>query len=476
MKLSIRLLVPTLAIVLVAGAAALLASPSIQAQTPPTCPDNDVCVMSVEFSSTGPYMVGDTIDLTFTFTHKIVAQDIEAPGVSTIMVQVKDPNHPALDNTDDADDVDATTLREFSADNPDEPTLELVFSYTVKGDDPDTADMDEADPHEGVVTLAENALRSGSVNDIETYNDEDDDSDDDLNSRPTLDHDSLSAEGLSNQAIDTTPPSAATSVKVTSSGPYGPDATVEVTATFADAVETSTSTVDMMIGDQPRTARFSSGTRTKMLVFSFEVKNDESGDVRIVGESFGGGEITDLAGNALAEEDRVLNVVSADGSQAVDTAGPIFSYSKPSSLTVGVRIRTIRPKNPDGDAETYKIEGTLPRTLHFNDENGYITGRPTRPVARPTTVTITACDALENCESFTLTIPAVEEAEEDEDVPVAIATLPAVPPVDLSGVSVGDAAPSSGLQLALAATGGALLLGGIGVMAARRRARARVRK
>ena len=96
-----------------------------------------------------------------------------------------------------------------------------------------------------------------------------------------------------------------------------------------------------------------------------------------------------------------------------------------------------------------------------------------RETALSTTVTIKVCDTSENCESFELRFPPVRDRTVEEDAPTP--TLPDVPPIDLSGVTVGDAAPSSGLQIALAATGGALLLGGIGVMTARRRVRARAK-
>ena len=109
----------------------------------------------------------------------------------------------------------------------------------------------------------------------------------------------------------------------------------------------------------------------------------------------------------------------------------------------------------------------------MDEKTGIITGRPVRETVASTTVTIEVCDTSGNCESFEVRFPPVRDRTVEEPEPTP--TLPDVPPVDLSGVTVGDAAPSSGLQLALAATGGALLLGGIGVMTARRRIRARAR-
>ena len=137
----------------------------------------------------------------------------------------------------------------------------------------------------------------------------------------------------------------------------------------------------------------------------------------------------------------------------------------------------IRPISPmtDKEIDSYTIEkGRLPRNLRLDKKTGNITGRPVRETALSTTVTIKACVTPENCDSFVVKFPPVRDRTVEEPEPTP--TLPDVPPLDLSGVNVGDAAPSRGLQLALAATGGALLLGGIGVMTARMRARARVRR
>ena len=98
-----------------------------------------------------------------------------------------------------------------------------------------------------------------------------------------------------------------------------------------------------------------------------------------------------------------------------------------------------------------------------------IDGRPVRETSGPTRVTIKVCDTSDNCASFALRFPAVREAE----VAVPTPTLPDVPEIDLSDIGVGDAAPSKALQIALASTAAALLLGGAGMVAVRRRVRAR---
>ena len=157
-----------------------------------------------------------------------------------------------------------------------------------------------------------------------------------------------------------------------------------------------------------------------------------------------------------------------------DDMKPDVSWNVPQELTLEVRVRPIRPITED-DIASYIIEkGQLPKALRLDETTGVITGRPVRESSAATTVTIKVTDTSGNDASFELRFPPVRDRTVEEDAPTP--TLPAVPPIDLSGVTVGDTVPSSGLQLALAATGGALLLGGIGVMTARRRARARVRR
>ena len=154
---------------------------------------------------------------------------------------------------------------------------------------------------------------------------------------------------------------------------------------------------------------------------------------------------------------------------------PTVSWKVPQALSLNVMIRPISPITDDNDIASYAIEkGRLPRNLRLDETTGNITGRPVRETALSTTVTIKVCDTSENCASFEVKFPPVRDRTVEEPEPTP--TLPDVPPIDLSGVNVGDAAPSRGLQIALAATGGALLLGGIGVMTARRRIRARVKR
>ena len=133
---------------------------------------------------------------------------------------------------------------------------------------------------------------------------------------------------------------------------------------------------------------------------------------------------------------------------------PTVSWKVPQALSLNVMIRPISPIIDDNDIASYTIEkGRLPRNLRLDEKTGYITGRPVRETSAATTVTIKVCDTSGNCASFEVRFPPVRDRTVEEPEPTP--TLPSVPPLDLSGVTVGDAAPSSGLQLALAATGGA---------------------
>ncbi len=188
----------------------------------------------------------------------------------------------------------------------------------------------------------------------------------------------------------------------------------------------------------------------------------------------------------LQDEDRASHAVGGDSSVTVrvpppptpeptptttpDTTAPTVSWNAPSSLMVNEKISPMRPITSDRDIDSYTVlNGTLPRGLRLDSETGAITGRPVRESSAPTTVTIQACDTSGNCASVEVKFPAVRFTGDYEPAPTPV--LPEVPEPDITRISVGDAAPSKWLQLALAAAGSVLLLGGLGAVAVRRRAR-----
>ena len=286
-------------------------------------------------------------------------------------------------------------------------------------------------------------------------------------------------------------------VTVPSSGTLGPGSIVTVIVTFDKLVKVVSGngnpSLAIAVGDETRTASYvgTPGTASKWLPFAYTVARGDNGPVTVPNGSISlnGGTITDLS-----ELNPPLSLAFTDASVPADlnavtvpfdTTKPSVRYKPPSSLTVGQRIRTIVPITDDTDIASYALkEGSvLPRTLRLDEKTGYITGRPTRAVGRATTVTIIVCDnevdALgnnpnPNCAEVTLKLPAI--IDEEADAPPPEPQLPEVPPLDLSSITVGDAAPTPTLLLALAGAGAALLLTGIGTAAVRRRAPSRRRR
>jgi hypothetical protein len=263
----------------------------------------------------------------------------------------------------------------------------------------------------------------------------------------------------------------------------GDRVTVTITAdgfgAFADVVETlpegfnysSSSLPSDEVSEAGQEVTFSLLGATAPATFTYVVLvTDEAESGSFSGEFSGVMPVTFDAFSGVEFDGDANITVEAE---AAVTPTPTVSWKVPQTLSLNVMIRPISPMT-DKDIDSYTIEkGRLPRNLRLDETTGNITGRPVRETALSTTVTIEACVTPENCDSFVVKFPPVRDRTVEEDAPTP--TLPDVPPLDLSGVTVGDTAPSSGLQIALAATGGALLLGGIGVMTARRRIRARAR-
>ncbi len=240
-------------------------------------------------------------------------------------------------------------------------------------------------------------------------------------------------------------------------------------------------TLKFQIGGVDKTATYER-TDGQGVVFSYNVAQGDEGAVTVPNGSITGA-VTDRTGNPAAALDFtgasagtspnvdpevvVTPPDSTDTTGTTDTTAPAVTYSKPGSLTVGIRIRTIAPKTDDTDIASYAVKdgSSLPATLRLDGTTGNITGRPTRAVSRTTTVTIVVCDTSGNCADATLSLPQVVDPETEQQTTVA--TLPDVDDPDLSAVNVGDAAPSTALRAAIALTGAALLLGGM--LALRRR-------
>ncbi len=207
-------------------------------------------------------------------------------------------------------------------------------------------------------------------------------------------------------------------------------------------------------------------------------QTNEPGDAgwqisNVLKSKFGGGTWTDHShsGTGMFKVTATVNEIDDDA--------PSVRYKPPSSLTVGQRIRAIVPITSDTDIASYALKdgSVLPRGLRLDEKTGMITGRPATGIGRVTVVTVVVCDGAKptaNCDEVTLKLPAI--IDEEADAPPPEPQLPEVPPLDLSSVKVGDAAPSSGLLLALASAGAALVAGGVGVAVRRRGAPSRRRR
>ncbi len=266
------------------------------------------------------------------------------------------------------------------------------------------------------------------------------------------------------------------SVSIVSWGRLVVGGEVTVAVKFSGLVDVNGSpSLAITVGGEVRPASYRSHALNE-IIFAYAVQQGDVGQVAVPSGFIvlNGGSINSLSGEPAS---LAFTGAAHRPGHSVDAAAPSVRYKPPSSLTVGQRIRTIVPITSDTDIASYKLkEGSvLPRTLRLNEDTGYITGRPTRAVGRATVVTIIVCDSEldalgnnpnPNCAEVTLKLPAI--IDEEADAPAPEPQLPEVPPLDLSNITVGDAAPSRTLLLALAGAGAALLLAGIGVAAVRR--------
>ena len=456
---SLRLLVPALVVALTAGAA-LLFAPTIKAQTssdpcPPDVGNNTECVTGVEFETDGPYKLGSEIKVKVTFSAPVGDYQRTNPATSTIELVVNnDTANPRL-----------AKVRNPSLDTP---VRSLVFKYTVTGSDAD-----------GPVSVPAGDLAPDDRLEIDVSNQ--------LDER----HPAATVRAHQDQRIDNTAPTLQT-LAVTSEGPYGVGSIIKITATFDDDMGDATgATLKLQIGGVDKTAEYSPSDSSGMaVVFAYTVVSGDEGAVSVPDGSITGtgtGTVTDSAGNSASaldftgasagtspdvDPEVVVTQPDSTGSTGTaDTTEPTVTYRKPGSLTVGIRIRTIAPNTDDTDIASYAVKegSSLPATLRLDGTTGNITGRPTRAVSRSTTVTIEVCDTSGNCADTMLALPQIADPEADQPTPAA--TLPTVADPDLSAVNVGDAAPSPWLQAAIAATGGALMLGGMLALRSRHRVR-----
>ena len=285
-------------------------------------------VSTVEISSTGPYVVGDAIEVTVTFSEEV-----------TVDIASGTPQIPLM--------VGANTRQAVYTGSSTTTTATLMFTYTVVDGETDADGVSIT-----ANTLSEN---SGTIRDP-----------DDSTINADLNH--LAVAPNTAHAVDTTAPTVS-EVELSSNGPYALDEVIEVTVTFSEAVTVSgTPEITLTVGANERQATFSSGSDTAALVFTYMVVTGDSDDngVSIPEDTLAqaaGSAIQDTAGNdANLDHD----AVPADSAHAVDTTAPMLD-----TATV------------DGDTLTLTYDEALDDTsTPANDAYAVMVGGSTGPAVQ----------------------------------------------------------------------------------------------
>ena len=431
---SLRLIIPAFAVVLAAGAA-LLTAPVSQAQADNTAP----VVESVEFATDGPYKEDVPIEIVVKFSEPVYS----TVSSDTVAIKILVTH---LDNTMSEIDIQAA-----SPDGEGEATDTIQFTYVALQRDRDGTVSVPA----GILGDHAQYLRDAAGNF--------------LGASPP--YPAAIAKPGQDQRIDKTSPEIQF-VDVNSEGPYGIGSTIEITATFTEEMAAAPgATLKIHIGGSERTATFDRADG-QGIVFAYTVVSGDAGAVTVPDGSIAG-TVTDRAGNPAASlaytgahagnspnVDPELVVTTPGSTGPTDITPPTVTYDSPNSLTVGIRIRTIAPETADTDIASFAVKegSSLPATLRLDGTTGKITGRPTRGISHPTTVTVVVCDATGNCADATLSLPVI--VDPDAIQTSTDPTLPEVEEIDLAAVTVGDAAPSTALRAAIALAGAALVLAG----------------
>ena len=315
-------------------------------------------IRSIAFTSTGPYNIGENIDITAT-----ISKMVTVTGTPSLTLMVGNTQKTAKYHTGTG-------------------TTELVFRYTfIDGDmDPD-----------GVSVSANSlALNGGSITDTFSGN-------------LTLTHDSI-AGGVS-QSVDTTPPEIR-SIAFTSTVtrrrcgygrrfresqlphtqwwpyniyPYNIGENIDITATISKTVTvTGIPSLTLMVGNTQKTAKYQSGTGTTELNFRYTVT---AGDVDMDGVSvsanslaLNGGSITDtFGGNLTLTHDSIAGGVS----QSVDTTPPeilsiAFTSVGPYSIGSNIDITTTISKmvTVTGIPSLTLVVGNTEKTVKYHTGTG----------------------------------------------------------------------------------------------------------
>ena len=330
---------------------------------------------TIAFSTTGPYVRGDAIEVTVTFSEDVT---VDTDGGVPQLVLAVDRSTPP------------TTATYESGSG----TSNLVFSYMVLA-----GDNDDDGVSIGANTLE---LNGGTIRDSAGNN-------------VVPDHDVIVAD--TQQLVDTMIP-AINTIEFSTTGPYARGDTIEVVVTFSEAVTVNTVggvpqlvlTVDRAIS--LTAAIYESGSGTRNLVFSYTVLADDNDDdgVSIIENALelNGGTIRDGAGNnAVPDHD----VIVADTQQRVDNDAPTLSDNiGVDAAVVDATILTLTYDEvlddslapAPGDYRVTREFGAAPRVRSVS-----ISGQ---------TVTLTLSDAVEFEEAVTLTYTVTVGSNPVQDV------------------------------------------------------------
>ena len=291
------------------GTAANLDHPAVDPDTANAVDTTAPAVDTVEISTTGPYGLGDNIEVTVTFGEDVTVDTTGGTPQITLMVD--------------------STTRSTTAVSGSGNTA-LVFTYTVAAGENDT---------DGVSIVANTlALNGGTIQDA-------------AGNDAALAHGEVAA--AVDQVVDTTAPTVSM-VDITSTGsPYGVDGVIDVTVTFSEAVTVSgTPQIALTVGTTTRQTTYISGTGTAALVFTYTVvvgDNDDDG-VSIAADALaqaGSSTIRDAAGNdaalahgevaAVRDEHVVDSTMPSDPSARVIAPVPL-TESNLNGATLEVRL------------------------------------------------------------------------------------------------------------------------------------------
>ena len=292
-------------------------------------PSFQTVISSLSLTSTGPYRVGSSIEVTVSTNVPIYVTG--TPSV-TLLVGTTEK------------------MAQYASGNG---SATLVFTYTVVAGDTDT---------DGVAVKVNSlALNGGTLKDS---------SGNDL----VLTHNAVINAGTSH-AVDTTPLEV-DSVAITSIGPYGVWDNIEVTLTTTKPViVTGSATVSVIIGNREKRASYHRGSQTNVLVFQYTVATGDGGDpdgisVKANSLSLNGGTILDALGNSLnlnhdtlpngGEEQRVDTTAPQVSSLAITSIGPYGVWDN-----AEVTLTTTKPVIVTGSATVSVIIGNTEKRANY---------------------------------------------------------------------------------------------------------------